>query len=522
MTPKAAVPAPVAKAVPEPKVPDSALLQSFKAARRCSTPLLAIETPDAAATILAISKTLNGKAPTLQWDIVRGLKGLNKLGEQALATALAGTDPNQTVNGVSACEVCERLPEFSAVFFHNAHRQFVEPAFIQAVWNLRDVFKVNRRTWIGLGPNFQLPSELAGDIVVLDEPLPTRDELAIVLEQQHKNAEGVPLPTPEIRDAALDAVVGLANFTAEQVIAMSLTPKGVDVAKLWDRKIKAIENTDGLRVWKGTESSLDFLQGIDNAKAFMQQLIDAEAFGAIVFIDEGDKAFAGGMSDYTGDSGVSKDQVGTVLSYIEDTRSLGILLAGIAGTGKTELAKATAASAKKPLIIFDLGGMKGGTVGQSERTIRTALKVVTATAEGRVLFVMTANKTTQFTPELNRRFPDQFFHDVPDDLGRAAIWPVYVQKYGLMPAQAKIPAGFDAGWTGAEIRRACERAALFGKTVVEAARFIIPQSVSAKTVIASLRRDAAGRFLSASYPGLYQMPDESTPVLASHRSIELQ
>lgn len=191
----------------------------------------------------------------------------------------------------------------------------------------------------------------------------------------------------------LDAIVGLAQYTAESCVAMSLRGKkesealglqpGIDLDRLWERKIEAIQNTDGLRVWRGKEN-MDDLKGIDQAVAYMNLLIDANAFGAIVFIDEMEKAFAGGLSEHSGDSGVSKDQIGVMLSYMSDTKSLGVLFAGLAGSGKTQLAKATARKAGKPLIVFDLGAMKGGIVGSSEARIRNALKVVSATAEGRV------------------------------------------------------------------------------------------------------------------------------------------
>ena len=96
---------------------------------------------------------------------------------------------------------------------------------------------------------------------------------------------------------------------------------------------------------------------------------------------------------------------------------------------------------------------------------------------------------------------------------------MYVKKNGLTASQAEIPAGFDEGWTGAEIQVACEEAALFGKTVVQAARYIIPQAISAKATIATMRRESAGRFLSASHEGFYQIPTES-PIVAT-RSIEV-
>jgi hypothetical protein len=55
--------------------------------------------------------------------------------------------------------------------------------------------------------------------------------------------------------------------------------------------------------------------------------------------------------------------------------------------------------------------------------------------------------------------------------------------------------------------------------VVDAAEFLVPMSVSAKAVIAELRRDATGRFLSASHAGPYRIPTEDH---AKHRVIDLE
>ena len=501
--------------------PDSLLIQQFKAARRVSTPLVAIETPDMAATIVGIRKALPESAPVLSWDAARGLNGLNPLGKAAFGGL--GLNPAMSVNAAETLLAMEKLPQNSLVFMLNFQRQFGETAVLQALWNLRDEFKLNKRTVVMLGPAFTLPAEIAGDVIVLVETLPTRAELSDVIDQQHKNAQ-LALPSDEVKAAALDAVVGLAHYTAEQVTAMSLTPNGVSVQSLWERKIKAIKNTQGLDVYQPQQgdTTLDELKGLDNVVAFAQKLIAAHSFNVIVFLDEMDKGFAGGMSDHTGDSGVAKDQVGQVLTYMVETKSRGMMFAGVAGSGKTQLAKAMSAASGKPLIILDLGGMKGGVVGESERNIRAALKVITATSEGKALFIGTANRTTMFTPELNRRFRDQFFFDTPDDSGRAAIWPVYVAKNKLVKSQAAIPQGFDAGWTGAEIQYVCERAAEFGESVIDAAKYLVPQSLSAKSVIAQMRRESTGRFLSASYEGHYIAPTEDEAVAAARtRSIEV-
>jgi hypothetical protein len=504
-------------------IPDSALVQAFKSARRVSTPIVAVETPAAAATITMLRRTLPEKTPVLAWDCAKGLRGLNDLGKAAFATM--GIDANASVNATETLLALEHAPELSVVFLHNFHLQMKDTPVIQALWNLRDLFKMNKRTVVLLGPTFALSAELAGDIIVLDEPLPTRGELAAIVDQQHKNA-GLALPDDTVKAAVLDAVVGLAHYTTEQVVAMALRKEGISVQQCWERKIKSVENTPGLTVYKPVagDTGLAELKGLDNVVSFAQELIAADAFNLIVFLDEMDKSFAGGMAEHVGDSGVGKDQVGQILTYMNDTKSLGMLLAGVAGSGKTQLAKAMGAASGKPVIVLDLGGAKGGVVGQSETQIRNILKVITATAEGRVLFIGTANRTTMFTPELNRRFRKQFFFDLPDDSGRAAIWPVYAKKNGLTASQAAIPAGFDAGWTGAEIQAACEEAALFGKTVVQAARYIIPQAVSAKAVIAQMRRESSGRFLSASYEGFYQPPADQpvveAPVL-KQRAIEV-
>jgi hypothetical protein len=486
------------------KIPDSALQAGFKTVRRVSGPIVLVETPDPASTIRQLSKALPDEAPQIQWDAVDGLTALNDPGNEALKST--GVRVDEVPMLAQSLEVMAMLPKSSVVFVHNIQLHIEDALVIQGIWNLRDKFKTNRRTLVLMGPVVDLPIPLQGDVITLSEPLPTREHLGQILDASLAGAK-VKIQNDETRRAALDAVVGLASFTAEQVIAMAMRPDGIDVDQLWDHKIQAIEHTPGLRVHrKGKGVSLKDLKGIDNVKSFCERLIAAEAFGAIVFIDEGDKAFAGGMSDYSGDSGVSKDQVGVILSYIEDTRSLGLLACGVAGTGKTALAQAMAEASGKPLIYFDMGGMKGGIVGESERRIRAALKVVTATAEGRVLFIMTANQTASFTPELNRRFRDQFFFDLPDDEGRKAMWPVYIQKSGLKPEQCVMPD--DKDWTGDEIRRTCDRAALFNETLTEAAAFTIPQAVSAKAVIAKQRMDASGRFLSASSKGIYTLPEE--------------
>lgn len=512
----------MAKAVSTPVVAgESVLAEAFRAALRTSTPITAIETADPASTIVTLTKVIGEKRPILSWDIVRGPVGLNPPGVSAIKAL--GVDPALLVNEVEMLLAASRLPVGAVLFMHNLHLQLRDgagvpkAAVVQALWNLRDVFKLNQRMVVGLGPVFSFPPELAGDAIILDEPLPTRDELGVVFDQQFTNAN-LPQPSDESRTAALDALIGLPSFTAEQVTAMALEKAGVSVPKLWTRKLKIIDKVPGLTSWKWREgdTTLDELRGIDNAVSFLRDFIEVDAFGLVVYIDEADKGFAGGMSDHTGDSGVAKDQVGQFLTYVNDGGHYGVMLGGWAGTGKTQLSKAVGYAAKKPVLMLDFGGMKGGIVGQSEERVRNVLKILTAMAMDRkILFIASANRTTIFTPEFNRRFPDQFFFDLPTGEARKAIWDVYVAKNKLTPEQAAFPEGFDHGWSPDEIRRACERAALFKKSVLHVSQHIIPSSLSGKARLKEMREQAHERFLSASEPGLYRMPDADGGVAAT-------
>ena len=182
-------------------------------------------------------------------------------------------------------------------------------------------------------------------------------------------------------DLAVDALRGLAAFPAEQVAAMSLRKSGLDLDALWERKRRMIEQTPGLSVNRSGEG-YDDLGGIENAKAFGRRILQGSvAPKAVVFIDEIEKAMAGAAGD---SSGVSQDLLGTLLTYMQDHAATGVIAVGPPGSGKSAWAKATGNTGKVPTVVFDLGGMKGSLVGESEAHIRAALKVVSAIADNKV------------------------------------------------------------------------------------------------------------------------------------------
>ena len=210
-----------------------------------------------------------------------------------------------------------------------------------------------------------------------------------------------------------------------------------------------------------------------------------------------------------------------VLTEMQDAEIPGMLFVGHPGTGKSLIAKCMGALAGIPTISIDFGAMKGSLVGQSEQQIRVAWQVLRAISNGKLLMVATSNGLASLPPELKRRFfMGTYFFDLPLKEERDDIWKLYIKKMGLADKEI----GFnDDGWTGAEIRACCEIARRTKRPIKEAWRRISPICKTNMTNIEALRREASGRFISASYEGLYRGPEvsEAREPVASGRAMNL-
>ncbi|MEQ8786549.1 MAG: AAA family ATPase [Pirellulaceae bacterium] len=463
------------------------ILDKLKAARRVSVPIVGISTPDPAATVELIVTGINGDSPKLQWDSSAGMRPLN---EEAAPCCFDAFDI------VQACQGALSLPEGAILIVHMTNRWLDNPLVLQAIWNVRDAFKENHRMLVLLGPDLELPAELKHDVVLLDEPLPGRDALREIVLRVYRDAALDDGDAP--LDEAVDALQGLSAFQAEQVTAMSLTREGLDIDAVWELKRKQIEQTPGLSVWRGGER-FDDIGGVSTVKDFIGRIVHGKAKpGAVVFIDEIEKMLAG-----EGDlSGVSQDQLGAILSYMQDENAVGMIFVGPPGSAKSMVAKAAGNEAGIPTIQLDLGASKGSLVGQSENQMRQALKVVSSVSNGRSLWIATCNKLSNLPPELRRRFTlGTFFFDLPPWEERVVIWALYKRRYSILSDEEAID---DADWTGAEIRQCCDIAWRLDISLDEAAKFIVPVAKSAAQQIAKLRSEAVGKFLSASQPGTYR------------------
>ena len=482
---------------------------TLKPYRRAAVPLLAIQAADPAEIVkLALTEATvdDGRYPVLTWDCIHGITAVNDTAVPLETLLNNNMEPAIcTSNPVEALRSLERLKTETAadkaiVVALGLADVLADPSAgipaRQALWNLRDVLPQQGVLLVMTMP-IGWRNPMPDDIAVLVAPLPGKKDHEDIACMICTNA-GVKEPSPKTRNQISDALLGLSAFAAEQAIALSLSKQGVDIDSLWARKRQQISETPGLSVYAGTET-FDDLGGLDQAKGLFRQLLNGKRKpGAIVFIDEGEKALAGSSSDT---SGVAQDQLGCLLSYMQDNNASGAVFVGPPGAAKSALAKAIGNEGDIPTITFDLGGMKGSLVGESERRMRTALSVVTAVSGDKPFFVMTCNAISILPPELRRRFTvGTMFFDLPTEEERDIIWPIYIKKFGLV--KQTLPN--CEGWTGAEIRQCADLADRLGLSLIEAARYIVPVSVSAREKIETLRREANGCYLSASCPGVYK------------------
>ena len=479
-------------------------------AYRVGVPLVTLETSDAAACVHEIKETFApaGKPPVsstqalVLWDCSAGFRALNDRGNHAIAQVCGQTAPSTVRSPVDFLGRAAAAGEDTLFVALNMHRFIVDTAVVQAISNLRDKFKENSRVLVMLGSTFRTPAELQHDIIALSEPLPSQVQLAQVVRELTAEMD----LSDDVIDKAAAATIGVTRFAAENLTAMALEADGkVNLDMLWESKRKKIDETPGLRVVTNS-GGFDSLGGLESAKKFMTGILRGNnAPRCIVHVDEIEKAWAGVAHD---SSGVTQDQFGSWLTWMQETNATGIIANGPTGSGKSAFARAAGSAGDIPTIQLDLGGLKDKHVGTSEARMREALAVIHAISGGNTLWVATCNSMGALPPELRRRFKlGVWFFDLPNLAERTAIWKLYAKRFDLSD-DAWAPL-VTREWTGAEIESCCDVAWRIGCSLEEASHYVVPVAVSCKEEIEKVRQQATGRYLSASRPGVYAPGDVS-------------
>jgi hypothetical protein len=476
---------------------------ALDAASRSGVPLVMIRTTDPASAITHVSGIINAnnQTPLVRYDFIAGLDGMNTLGQNAVR------DPGPCAPGEALAKAVT-FPARTVFFFFHAQRIWdQQPDVLQGIWSLRDAFKANNRMLVllsTLGTN--LPPEIANDVMVFDEPLPALSDIHTIVTDLYSSND-VRMPDENGRERIADGLIGLGKFPAEQALSIALVSSlvknraEIDLDFLWDRKITAIENTRGLKIYRGKETYGD-ISGYEAAKKFLRRTFNGRNRPrAVVFQDEIEKAYAGVGTDL---SGTKTELLGYQLTHMSETNAQGILCIGHPGTGKSLLGLATSGEFDVPCIKFNPAETQSGIVGSSGEAMRSCLATIEAVSQGKVLYIATCNSIGQLPPELLRRFKTaRFFFPLPDAEERSAIWNLYFQKYKL-PIKERDRLPNDEGWTGADIAECAYKAWDLDIAVREAAEYVVPLSISSQARIEALENEANGRYLSASEPGIYQ------------------
>lgn len=503
-------------------------IQLFTDARAVSTPLVAVRTFDPASTIQTITKSLDNpklhssgkapgseKTPLVSWDAIHGLRGLNDDGTTAIANmaqkADGGTEVAATVDLAIALAVLEFASEDVVVFIHNPQLVWSDDKKVtQAFWNLRDGYKANgNMVVIMTGPGDQLPVELQQDTLLLDEPLPTREELASIVKEtfayaaqneEYKACKNA--ATPEVIKATTDALIGIPAFPAEQAVAMCLDKKTgkLDNKQVWERKKAIVSQNRGLTYHNGNETLAD-MYGVEQFKQFGVRLMTGKKAPTLILrADEIEKQFAGNQSD---SSGVKGDMLGEFLTWVEDNKIICTLCLGVPGSSKSHGTYCVGGEFGKPVINYSISAMQDSLVGNSGKYMRNANRTIEAISDSRVWLIATANSLNGLPPELISRFQvgGIFFFDAPEEDERNGIMNLKIKKYGLDASQ-KVPN--MEGWTGRDIENCARKADMLGCSLMEAGQYVVPLMTSHREQMDELRKSAHGRFLSASKPGVYE------------------
>jgi hypothetical protein len=432
------------------------------------------------------------------WDIDRGL---SLAGRDEGASTAGAADPLAAIKAVGSLAGDDGT---ALLVLRNFHRFLGSPEVVQALDSAISAGKRDRTFVLIVSPVVQIPVVLERQFVVIEHELPGCDQLRQIAGSIA--TEPGELPEAEGLESVLDAAAGLTRAEAENTFSLSLVRHGrIAPDVLWELKAQALRKSGLMTIHRGGETFAD-LGGLDALKAFCRRSL-------------------------TGRPSISQ------------ACPRGVLLLGVPGTGKSAFCKALGNEVGRPTLTLDIGALMGSLVGLTEERTRQALRVADAMApcivfvdevekglagvqaggqsdggvsarlfgtllsylndhESDVYFVLSANDVSRLPPEFTRaeRLDAVFFLDLPASREKEQIWRLYLERFGLDPAQRR-PG--DRDFTGAEIRACCRLAALLGVPLVEAASNIVPVAVTAGESVERLRDWAAGRCLSADRPGIY-------------------
>ncbi len=134
----------------------------------------------------------------------------------------------------------------------NFHRFLQSAEIVQALARQLAAGKQNRTFVLILSPVVQIPTELEKLFVVVEHPLPDRQQLAEIARgvatEEYEVPSGIEL------ERLLDAAVGLTRYEAENAFSLSLVRHDqFEVATLWELKSQMLKKSGLVTLHRGGE-----------------------------------------------------------------------------------------------------------------------------------------------------------------------------------------------------------------------------------------------------------------------------
>lgn len=425
----------------------------------------------------------------------------------------------------------EQVIEFvePAIFIFKDLHPFLTRKDFLVVRKLKEIaqqLKNSHKTIVLISALLELPPELEKEVTVLRVPLPTKDELADLLNrivEEVKPLTHVQVESePASRERLLQATLGLTLGEAENVFAKILVKRerisGEVVQEVLLEKQQIIRKSGLLEYYEAQETF--------------------SSVGGLAVLKDWLEKRAAGFTPAARAFGLPWPR--------------GVMLIGVQGCGKSLCAKAVASAWQLPLLRFDVGRMFGSLVGSSEENIRRAIAVAESVApailwveeidkafagfqgsgmtdsgttarvfgtfitwlsekSAPVFVVATANDVSQLPPELMRkgRFDELFFVDLPSDRERQEIFAIHLANRGREAKDFDLQAlgNVSQQFSGAEIEQAIisalydafsEGRELTTRHILRALEQSVPLATTMDEQVAQLRTWAEGRARNAS------------------------
>lgn len=430
---------------------------AISTALRARVPVIAVETPEEGRVLdLMVTLGVNPRYPAKRQakDLTRPVyawsisQGIVRIGTTGGLDANRKNEENKPdlADPIAAIkwmlEWGQDKPSDPAIFIIlDAQPYFGSAQFTRLVRDASSQLRSRKQNLVLVAPNLTLPIDLMHDVTVISYPMPTVEELTVLVKTKAEAMEDQGIEVKlngDVTDVAA-ALAGLTWTKCEEAIRVAIVRTGAFIADdvipiMLFEKARIISASPALEYFHNKEA-WDDVGGLDLLKPY--------AARAIRSMEPAARAY-----------GVD--------------RRRGILLVGMTGCGKSLMVKAIAGT-RLPLIRLDVGALFGGLVGQSEQQCRQALKVIDAVGhailwideiekalgsgtgesdggtstrvlatiltwmeetKANVYVAATANDISKLRPELVRRFDCTFFVDLPAEDARREILSIHLRKRG--------------------------------------------------------------------------------------------